>query len=192
MNLTHPLILASNSPRRQQLLSDAGFTFEVRTTPVKEDYPSDLPVGSVAVYLSEKKNRAYHQTFPDHLILTADTTVILDDRLLEKAADASEARAMLRRLSGRAHEVVTGVTLGINGSVTSFASSTMVHFRELAAAEIDHYIDTCRPFDKAGAYGIQEWIGQVGIKSIEGSYFNVVGLPVDKVYDALRPYFRPA
>lgn len=188
MNLSHPLILASNSPRRYQLLRDAGFTFEVHTKPVDEDYPAALPANDIAVYLSEKKNSVYHSDFPNHLILTADTTVILDETLMEKPANEAEASSMLNHLSGRTHEVITGVTLGMNGSTFSFQSSTRVHFRPLLDWEIQHYIEEYKPFDKAGAYGIQEWIGQIGITSIEGSYFNVVGLPVDKVYEALGKY----
>lgn len=188
MNLRHPLILASNSPRRHQLLTDAGFAFEVYTKPVDEDYPSGLPTDTIAEYLSEKKNKVYHEDQPDRLILTADTTVILDDRLLEKPADMEEATEMLEKLSGRTHEVVTGVSIGINGSTSSFHSTTKVHFRELLAWEIQFYVEEFKPLDKAGAYGIQEWIGQVGITSIEGSYFNVVGLPIDKVYQALLEY----
>ncbi|MEM8895857.1 MAG: Maf family protein [Bacteroidota bacterium] len=188
MNLSHPLILASNSPRRHQLLKDLGVDFTVFTKHIEEDYPTNLPADKVATYLSEKKNLAYHEELRDHLIITSDTTVILDDRLLEKAADRSEAVEMLNQLSGRSHKVTTGVSIGINGSVNSFDETTVVHFRQLEQSEIDYYIDTYQPYDKAGAYGIQEWIGQVGITSIEGSYFNVMGLPVHKVYEALKQY----
>ncbi len=190
MNLRHPLILASNSPRRHQLMKGAGFTFEVYTKPVDEDYPPHLPADTIAQYLSEKKNKVYHGDRPDHLILTADTTVILNGELLEKPMDLEEATDMLQKLSGRMHEVVTGVSIGINGSTSSFHSTTKVHFRELSSQEIQYYVEEFKPLDKAGAYGIQEWIGQVGIISIEGSYFNVVGLPIDKVYSSLLAYSR--
>ncbi len=188
MNLRHPLILASNSPRRNQLLLDLGVDFNVFTKHIEEDYPADLQADEVATFLSEKKNLAYHDELRDRLIITSDTTVILDDRLLEKAADRSEAVDMLNQLSGRSHKVTTGVSIGINGTVKSFDDTTVVHFRKLEKSEIDYYVDTYQPYDKAGAYGIQEWIGQVGITSIEGSYFNVMGLPVHKVYEALKQF----
>ena len=181
------LILASGSPRRQQLLSELGMPFTIRTVPVAEDYPDTLPSERVAEYLSEKKGRAYQSRISDdELVITADTTVVVDDVLLNKPADAHEAKRMLRRLSGRPHRVITGVSLTRTTAVRTFADTTRVYFRTLSEEEIQYYVTRFNPLDKAGGYAIQEWIGMVGIEKIEGSYFNVVGLPVEKLYQALK------
>jgi len=188
MNLRHPLILASNSPRRQQLLKEAGFIFEVYTKLVDESYPDTLEKKSVGEYLARKKSAFYSKKLSDAIIVTADTTVVLDNELLEKPADEKEAFGMLTKLSGRSHDVITGVCIAAPDGLDSFSVSTRVTFKELSNEEINHYINNYKPFDKAGAYGIQEWIGMIGITGIEGSYFNVVGLPVQDLFAALSKY----
>lgn len=190
MNLKYPLILASKSPRRQELLHQAGIPFIVQTKDTDEDFAPAMPVDKVARYLAEKKAAAFREESNSHLILTADTTVLVDDLILNKPADAAEAAAMLQRLSGRSHRVVSGVCLLASGEQISFDDTTEVFFRKLTKWETDHYIETYQPFDKAGAYGIQEWIGMVGIEKIIGSYYTVMGLPVHKVYQALQRYIE--
>ncbi|MCB0400758.1 MAG: septum formation protein Maf [Flavobacteriales bacterium] len=186
------IILASKSPRRQQLLRDMGLQFEVRTKEVEEVFPGNLKKAEVAVYLSELKARAFQTELqPDELVITSDTIVCLGDRILGKPEDHAAAFNMLSDLSGKTHEVITAVTLLTTSGMTSLYEITSVHFKELSATEINYYIENYRPFDKAGAYGIQEWIGYIGINKIEGSYFNVVGLPVARLYDALKAFNTP-
>lgn len=186
MNFKHRLILASKSPRRQQLLKDAGFDFSVKTIDIEEDFPSTLPVVDVGKYLAEKKANAFtNELMSDETVITADTVVIVKDKVLAKPEDKQEAFEMIRSLSGTHHDVITGVCLMSKSKVVLFDDVTRVYFKELSDEEINFYIDTFEPYDKAGAYGIQEWIGMIGIKKIEGSYFNVVGLPVQKVYEKL-------
>lgn len=189
MNINRTLILASKSPRRQQLLREAGFEFEVLTREVDESFPRETDVRHVAAYLSRKKAEAFDINLTGKVLLTADTTVIVADRLLEKPADRQNAADMLTMLSGRPHRVITAFTLKDDRLLRTTSCETRVYFRKLTEQEIDFYIEKYQPFDKAGAYGIQEWIGMVGIEKIEGSYFNVVGLPVDKVYSELISYF---
>ncbi len=177
-------ILASKSPRRQQLLRDAGFDFEVRTREVDESFPPDLPAREVAPYLAARKAEAFADALDERIVLTADTVVVLDERPLNKPADRAEALAMLRLLSGRVHEVVTGVCLFNVRQKIVLSDTTRVHFRTFSEEEMAFYVDTFAPFDKAGAYGAQDWIGLVGITRLEGSYFNVMGLPVHRVYAA--------
>ncbi len=185
-NLPYRLILGSNSPRRQQLLRDLGFEFEVRTKPTEELYPDRLPKREVAGYLAKLKNDALLDTLqPQELCITSDTTVVLENKLLEKAASSQEAREMLEALSGKTHEVITGVCLQTLDWQETFQDYTKVHFRVLEADEISYYIDKFAPFDKAGAYGIQEWIGMVGVRSLKGSYFNVMGLPTEMLFRKL-------
>ena len=185
--MNYKLILASGSPRRRQLLEKAGVPFTTRIVPVEEDYPEDLNPERVAEYLSEKKGRAYQPLIDDdELVITADTTVVVEDTLLNKPADQVEAHRMLTRLSGKVHHVITGVSLTRTTAIRTFSDTTRVFFRTLSKEEIDFYIDRFAPFDKAGGYAIQEWIGMVGIEKIEGSYFNVVGLPVEKLYRELK------
>ena len=170
-------------------MGDLGFSFDVRTQSSEEIYPADLPKEQVAVFLAEMKAKVLLPTLTaDELCITADTTVVMDGRLLEKAADEFEARDMLEALSDRTHEVITGVCLQTTQSKQSFQDSTKVHFRKLSGDEISYYIRTFAPFDKAGAYGIQEWIGMVGIEWIQGSYFNVMGLPTEKLFQQLKGY----
>ncbi len=184
--MSDTLILASNSPRRQQLLRDTGLSFKVRVLPVDEVFPEDLPTEEVAEYLAIKKGKAQQEAMqPDEIVITADTTVIIDDMVLNKPENEAEAFRMLERLSGRQHQVITGVCITIRNQQRSFSDATRVYFRQLNKSEIAYYIEHYRPFDKAGAYAIQEWIGMVAITRIEGSYFNVVGLPVEKLFTTL-------
>lgn len=184
---SYKLILASGSPRRQQLLRSLRIPFAVRILPVEEDYPATLAPESVAAYLAEKKGKAYRPTMADdELVITADTTVVVGTKLLNKPADAAEAEQMLMTLSGRMHRVITGVSLTTAASTVTFSDHTKVYFRPLGEAEVRFYVDHYQPYDKAGGYAIQEWIGMVGIEKIEGSYFNVVGLPAEKLYRKLR------
>ncbi|GHA58994.1 Maf family nucleotide pyrophosphatase [Pontibacter akesuensis] len=185
MNLQRPLLLASNSPRRKELLASLGLSFEVLVKEVHEDFPEHLKREQVAEYLASHKADAYTSDITDQVLITADTIVCLGDRVLNKPADFAEAKEMLQALSGKQHEVITGVCILKQGQKNVFHDSTSVYFKRLSEAEIDYYITQYRPFDKAGAYGIQEWIGMIGIERIEGSYFNVVGLPVQKLYTKL-------
>ena len=181
------LILASNSPRRRQLLTELGLPYEMRLLDVEEDFPPHLHRAEVAEYLAAHKAAANAAGLAaDEVVLTADTIVCLDEDVLNKPADAAEATAMLTRLQGRAHDVFTGVCLRTgDGREIVFSDQTTVHFRPLTPAEIHHYITTAQPYDKAGAYGAQDWIGMVAITRLEGSYFNVMGLPVHRVWDEL-------
>lgn len=185
------LVLASNSPRRKELLRGLGIDFEVRLIgDIDESYPNGLPANEVPVHISKAKAAAYMDTMTENeVILTADTVVVCDGEILGKPHDAEDARRMLGLLSGKSHEVITGVTLSTLQWQRSFAVTTVVWFKELSADEISFYVDSYRPFDKAGAYGIQEWIGYVGVQRIEGSYFNVMGLPVQRIYDELKDCF---
>lgn len=178
------IILASNSPRRRELLKGLGIDFEVKVLPdIAESYPADLPVAEIAEYIACEKAGAYRRMMnDDDLVITADTVVIVDDEVLGKPVDAGDARRMLRRLSGRTHQVTTGVCLTTRAAQRHFSVTTHVTFKPLTEAEIDYYIANYRPFDKAGAYGIQEWIGYIGVTGLEGSYFNVMGLPVQRIY----------
>ena len=183
----YKLILASASPRRQQLMKDAGFTFEVRLKNVEEKYPQELHLENVPEYLSKVKASAFREELKaDEVLITADTVVCIHDRILGKPADRKEAISMLRELSGNRHLVVTGVSVTTRTEQLSFSSRTDVFFKHLSNEEIEFYVDTYKPFDKAGAYGIQEWIGYIGIERIEGSFYNVMGLPIQKLYETLR------
>ena len=182
------IILASNSPRRRELLGGLGLEFEVKVLPnIQEDYPAELPASQIAQYIASEKADAYRSMMKDDdLLITADTVVIVDDEVLGKPADAADARHMLNKLSGRKHQVITGVCLVTLQERRCFSVSTDVSFKALQDEEINYYIDHYRPFDKAGAYGIQEWIGYVGVTGLEGSYFNVMGLPVQRIYSELQ------
>ncbi len=181
------VLLASASPRRRELMAMLDIPFEIAPTiEVDESYPADLPAEEVPVYLSRLKADAYRAGMqPYEVIITADTVVILDGKVLGKPADLDDARRMLAELSGKVHTVVTGVTITRAEGQTSFSATTEVEFAELTPEEIDHYITVYRPIDKAGAYGIQEWIGAIAIRSIRGSYYNVMGLPLHRLYQAL-------
>ena len=186
------IILASNSPRRRELLGGLGYTYEVRVLDgIDESYPATLQGSEVAAYISRVKADAYRSTMADdELIITADTIVCLDDKVLGKPADEAEAIAMLRSLSGRTHQVYTGVTIVTVEESSTFVSCSDVTFATLTDEEIEHYVTQYRPMDKAGAYGIQEWIGYIGVERIEGSYFNVMGLPVQRLYTELKKYLK--
>lgn len=182
------IILASNSPRRRELLSGLGVDYEVRTLPgVDESYPDTLSGEDIPVYISREKAAAYLPSIaPDELIITADTIVWLDGRVLGKPADEADACRMLRELSGRTHRVITGVTLSTATFQKSFAVTSEVEFAPLTEEEIMYYVDHYRPLDKAGAYGVQEWIGFIGVRRLSGSYFNVMGLPIQSLYQELK------
>ena len=191
MKTNYQLILASASPRRKELLAGLNIPFEVRLIDgIDETYPSELPINEVPLYISQKKAAAYKANVsPQTIVLTADTVVVCNEQILGKPIDEADARRMLQMLSGTTHRVITGVTLLVEGNSKSFSVATDVTFKPLSAAEIDYYIRTFKPFDKAGAYGIQEWIGYIGVTAINGSYFNVMGLPVQRIYEELRIYF---
>ena len=184
------IILASKSPRRQELLRGMGVDFEILTKETPEDFPADLPLDEVPKYLSLQKSLAFtDEELPtEYLLITSDTVVICEGEILGKPKDREEAARMLQLLSGKTHHVVTGVTVRSAEKCESFAVSSNVTFAELNDEEIDHYIEHCKPFDKAGAYGIQEWIGYVGICGLEGSFYNVMGLPTRKLYECLKTF----
>uniref|UniRef100_UPI003FEF4E27 Maf-like protein n=1 Tax=Prevotella sp. TaxID=59823 RepID=UPI003FEF4E27 len=183
------IILSSNSPRRKELLAGLGVDFEVRVLKgVDERYPDDIPLNEVPLYIAIEKASAY-TVAKDELVVTADTVVIVDNEILGKPKDRAEAYGMLRKISGKTHQVVTGVCLTTIDDQRSFTVTTDVEFKELSDNEIYYYIDKYRPFDKAGAYGIQEWIGYVGVLSLKGSYYNVMGLPVQRIYEEFTSYF---
>jgi len=186
------IVLASNSPRRRELLGGLGVEFTTRVLDgIDESWPHDLKGQDIPLFISKKKSQAYRAGMnPDELVITADTIVLVDDQVLGKPQNADDARRMLHAISGRWHEVITGVTLSTLERSSSFAVTTRVCFDDLTDNEIEHYISSCAPFDKAGAYGIQEWIGYIGVTAIEGSYFNVVGLPVQRLYRELLAFLR--
>ncbi len=181
------LILASKSPRRRELLSKAGFEFEIKTKDTPEDYPEDLPAEKVAEFLAKKKADAVQEWLtPDAIILTADSVVILDNQMYEKPQDRDDAVRILRALSGNVHQVITGVCLTSVNEQRLFSGVSKVHFETLNDTEIEYYIDAYQPYDKAGSYAIQEWVGLCKISKIEGTYANIMGLPVDLVYRHLE------
>ena len=184
---TYRIILASNSPRRRELLAGLGLDFEVRILPgIDESYPPTLPVEQIAEHIATKKADAYReQMSADELIITADTIVVAAGEVMGKPHDAADARRMLHALSNRTHQVITGVCLTTQHMQKRFSVTTDVTFKALTDKEIDYYIATYRPYDKAGAYGIQEWIGYIGVTGLKGSYFNVMGLPVQRIYTEL-------
>ncbi len=189
MTRQYKYVLASNSPRRRELMAGLGIDFEVRVMKdVSESYPANLPACDVPAYIAREKAAAYDIAC-DELLVTADTVVIVDNQILGKPVDAADARRMLRLISGRSHEVVTGVCLTTADKQRTFSVVSEVTFKMLTDDEIDYYIHHYRPFDKAGAYGIQEWIGYVGVTALRGSYFNVMGLPVQRIYEELTTEF---
>jgi septum formation protein len=189
------IILASQSPRRQFLLKELGLDFEIRSKNTDESFPKKLRGRQIPLYLAKKKAEAFQNELkPNDLLITADTVVCIGEKVLNKPADHTEAVKMLKMLSGKMHTVHTGVCIGVvspalrgNGrlSLKTFAASTKVYFKKLSASEIDFYVTTYKPYDKAGAYGAQEWIGYIGIEKIIGSYFNVMGLPLKELYSQL-------
>ncbi len=187
MELPYKIILASNSPRRRELLAGLGLDFTVKViSGIDESWPHNLKGENIPLYISREKAAPYKQLIgPDELVITADTIVYVDGEVLGKPHDKADAVRMLKLISGRWHEVITGVTLMTAAKERSFAVTTKVRFCNLTDDEINRYVESGLPMDKAGAYGIQEWIGYIGVEAIEGSYFNVVGLPVQKLYREL-------
>jgi septum formation protein len=184
----YPLILASKSPRRQQLLELMDLKFEVLIKDVDESFPEGLQPFEVAQYISEKKAKAFLADELKAIVITADTIVSLDGEILGKPEDADHAFEMLTKLSGTSHEVYTGVSLAFEGEINTFYDVTEVLFRALSPEQIRYYIENYKPFDKAGSYGVQDWIGMVAVERIVGSYTNVMGLPTEKLYKALSKF----
>lgn len=183
------IVLCSQSPRRKELLAGAGFTFETYSPDVEEVFDDSLAAMDVPQYLSELK---YHAV-PDHIkahkiVITADTVVILDGDIIGKPIDLQDAKKILARLSGKMHQVVTGVTIAFNHTKHQFSDITNVYFNEITPEEIDFFVEKYKPLDKAGAYAIQEWIGYIGVKKIEGCFYNVMGLPIPRVYQILKSF----
>jgi len=183
------IVLASGSPRRQQFLRDLNLDFEIRLKPVEEVYPNSLKGAEIALFLAELKAKAFENNLKDNeILITGDTIVCLDNLALGKPKDVAEAKEMLENLSGRSHEVISSVCLKSNKKTKLFYDATIVHFKKFSAEEIQFYIQHHQPFDKAGAYGIQEWIGQIGVQKIEGSYFTVMGMPTHLLYKELLQF----
>jgi septum formation protein len=178
------LLLASQSPRRRALLKELGFPVKIVQAPnIEEIFPDHLKAGEIPVYLAELKAKAFTEPITnDHMLITADTIVWLHNEVIGKPKDREDAIKMLRKLSGNKHQVFTGICLKYKNKTHLFCDETCVYFRNLSDEEITHYVDCCKPFDKAGAYGVQDWIGIVGVERIEGSYFNVMGLPTHRLY----------
>lgn len=193
LTLTHQVVLGSKSPRRQQLLKDLGLSFTTRAIEVDEHFPDHLVAQDIPMYLAAIKAEAYRSTLaPNELLITADTVVWINGHVLNKPDNREEALEMLNTLNGQSHEVYTAVGLTTTDSHSCFYDQTEVTFRQLDEAELAYYVDHYKPFDKAGSYGIQDWIGLIGIDSLRGSYFNVMGLPVHKLYHALKAFARHA
>ncbi|MBR0181204.1 MAG: septum formation protein Maf [Prevotella sp.] len=187
VNRGYNIILASNSPRRRELLSGLDLDYEVKVLPdIEESYPEGLSMEEIPKYIAAEKAAAYKDIMADNdLIITADTVVVLGEEVLGKPTDLGDARRMLRELSGKTHQVITGVCLMTKAKDRGFSVVTDVTFKELSDEEIDYYVEKYSPLDKAGAYGIQEWIGYIGVIGLNGSYFNVMGLPVQRIYNEL-------
>ncbi len=185
----YEILLASKSPRRKEILQQSGIPFKLISIEVDETYPDTLSKSKVAEYLANKKAQAVEIKTENHqIILTCDTVVVRNNEILNKPADQSEAVKMLSKLSNTTHQVITGVCLKSNLKTHLFSDTTTVTFKELSSEEINYYIEKFNPLDKAGAYGIQEWIGLIGVTEINGSYHNVVGLPINKIYEALNKF----
>ena len=184
----YKIILASNSPRRKELLSGIGIEYEVKTMPdIDETYPDALKGEEIPQHIAKSKANAYLPTMKENeLIITADTIVYIDGEVLGKPKDADDASRMLHKLSGKSHKVITGVCITTSHTQRVFATSSDVTFNNLTDEEIDYYISEYKPFDKAGAYGIQEWIGFIGVTALQGSYFNIMGLPIQRLYQELK------
>jgi len=190
LQLDYTILLASNSPRRQELLAGLDIDFSVFVKKgIDESYPQDMEASKVAEFLAKQKAKAYQKDLIEGvLIITADTLVIQDQRILGKPANKAEAIAMIKSLSGQSHQVITGVSLSTKEKQHSFSSRTEVTFASMSDEEIAYYVEKYQPYDKAGAYGIQEWIGYIAVEKIEGSYFNVMGLPVQQLYQELKNF----
>lgn len=182
----YQIVLGSQSPRRQQLLNGLGINFSVEVYTGDEDFPVELKREEIPVFLSIKKSKGIVDKLKgNYLLITSDTIVWINDRVLNKPADHAEAVNMLSELSGKMHEVYTGVTIASKESTKTFFEKTSVYFKPLSIGEIEYYIKTCKPFDKAGSYGVQEWLGYIAIEKIEGCFFNVMGLPLSRLYKEL-------
>jgi len=189
LSISRDIILASKSPRRQNLLKELGVEFEIKLKEVEEIYPPELKKEQVAIYLSELKSTVFKEGIKENdLVITSDTIVCLRDEIIGKPTDRDDAIKMLGKLSSNKHEVITAVTLLSKEKQHTFYDVTEVYFKSLTTAEIEYYIDNYQPFDKAGSYGVQEWIGYVAIEKINGSYYNVMGLPVKKLYEELNNF----
>lgn len=184
------IVLASNSPRRKELLQRMGVNFKVRTLfGIDESYPDSLHGEDIVRYISRNKAQAYRSSMaPNELLITADTIVYVEGEVMGKPKTAEQAKEMLHKLSGKSHQVITGVTIVTADRTEDFGVTSQVKFAEITDEEINFYVDNYLPFDKAGAYGIQEWIGIVAVEEIKGSYFNVVGLPVQRLYQKLKTF----
>jgi septum formation protein len=181
------LILGSQSPRRKELLKGLDVQFDIRVADIIEDFPEDLPIPLVAEYIAKKKLAALKENCQKNdLIICSDTIVVLENEILGKPLNRIEAEIMLKKLSGKVHNVISGVAMGDSTKEVVFSDQTTVTFKELSQDEIDYYLDHYQPYDKAGSYGVQEWIGMTGISKMEGSYFTVMGLPIHLVYQELK------
>ena len=190
MNCKYKILLASGSPRRKELLSGLDIPFDIKLLPdLEESYPDDLPCSEIPEYLALKKAKSYADLIDgETLVITADTLVILDNKVYGKPQDEDDAKRMLRELSGKTHQVITGVCLFTKEKVKTFSVFSDVRFARLEEADINYYVDKYKPLDKAGAYGIQEWIGYIGVEHISGSYYNIMGLPVQRLSKELRDF----
>ncbi|MFC2098846.1 Maf family nucleotide pyrophosphatase [Bacteroidota bacterium] len=188
----YDIILGSGSPRRKYLLDEMGLSFRVMVnSALEEKWPGGLSKEEIPIYLAELKGKHILDTIPDNtLLITADTIVWMDGEVINKPVEREDAFKMLRQLSGNMHEVLTGVSLRVTGRKHSFCASSLVWFADLSDTEINYYIDNYKPMDKAGAYGIQDWIGYIGVEKIEGSYFNVMGLPLQRMYHELKGFLK--
>lgn len=183
------IILASASPRRRELLSGLDFDFKIEVREVDETPPENLKGAEITDFIVRKKASAFDDLKDNDILITSDTLVLLDDEILGKPKNEEEAKRMLKKISGKKHQVITSVCLTTNQNQQTIHDSTDVYFRELSDKEIDYYVDSYQPFDKAGSYGIQEWIGFIGVEKIDGCFFNVMGLPLRLVYDVLINHF---
>lgn len=189
LTLPYQVILGSKSPRRQELLASLDISFEVRKIEIDESFPNDLQPSDVPEFLAQKKGKHQQSILQDNeMIITSDTIVVCDNQTMGKPKDENEAKAMLWFLSNKTHQVITGVCITTKEKTISFSDMTEVTFKELTEEQIDYYVQKYKPFDKAGSYGIQEWIGMTGISGIKGSFYNVMGLPVEKLFDVLRKF----
>jgi septum formation protein len=185
-----PIILASQSPRRQQLLKSLDIDFKVIVKNTPEDYPENLAPEDVPAFLAQKKARVFLPEITNEIVIAADTIVILENEVLGKPQNEQDALQMLKKLSGKKHKVVTGVCLLTQTNEITFSDTTYVYFRNIKEEEINYYVQKYKPYDKAGSYGTQEWFGMIGIERLEGSYFNVMGLPVHQLYDQLKTFCK--
>ena len=191
LNLSrYNIIIASNSPRRKELLSGLNIPYEIKTLPdIDESYPDSLAGEDIAIYIAKEKANAYLDQLDENtLLITADTIVLLDGKVYGKPSDETDAKQMLRDLSGKTHQVITGVCITTKDKQVSFGVSSEVRFSKLDDDEIEYYVSNYKPFDKAGAYGVQEWIGYVAVEYISGSYFNIMGLPIQRLYRELKKF----